>query len=186
MNRCRDCVVTNSVRDKMRRGITLVELLVVLAIVAALAGILYPVGRSFVGKSKEAACLNNLRSLGVALQGYLQDHNSILPVLSTARASKLDAAPVLEVVLLDYVETPTAFECPADLEEFDKSGCSYLWNSTQNGLHISKLVFFGIRDRPDKIPLISDKESWHPNEVNFLYADLSSSNQTRFSVGNAK
>jgi prepilin-type N-terminal cleavage/methylation domain-containing protein/prepilin-type processing-associated H-X9-DG protein len=166
------------------RGFTLIELLVVLAIIAALAGIGYPVTHSFIAKSREAACLGNLRSLGVALQSYLQDYQDKMPELATARASKTDDLPVIETLLLPYLETPDAFQCPADKKQFEKTGSSYLWNSTQNGLHVSQLSFFGIKDRPDKIPLITDKESWHPGGTNFLYADLSSSNKPRFSAGN--
>jgi prepilin-type N-terminal cleavage/methylation domain-containing protein/prepilin-type processing-associated H-X9-DG protein len=166
------------------RGFTLTEMLVVLAITGALAGIGYPVTRSFIAKSREAACLGNLRSLGVALQTYLQEHNDQMPELATGRASRTEDLPVLETVLLPYLEAPDAFRCPADKVQFEKSGSSYLWNSTQNGLHVSQLSFFGIKDRPDKIPLIADKESWHPGGTNFLYADSSSSNKPRFAAGN--
>jgi len=166
------------------RGFTLIELLVVLGIVGALAAISYPIFSSMIGKSREAACLTNLRSLGVGLQSYLQDHNDKMPVLQVARASKTEVVPVLDIVLFPYLQTPDAFRCPADKAQFDKTGSSYLWNSTQNGLLVSQLAFFGIKDRPDKIPLIIDKEAWHPGGTNYLYADLSSSNKPRFAVGN--
>ena len=166
------------------RGFSLTEMLVVLAIIGALAGIGYPVTRSFIAKSRVAACLGNLRSLGVALQTYVQEHNDKMPELATGRASKTEDLPVLETVLLPYLETADAFQCPADKVQFEKSGSSYLWNSTQNGLHVSQLSFFGIKDRPDKIPLITDKESWHPGGTNFLYADSSISSKPRFAAGN--
>ena len=166
------------------RGFTLIELLVVLAIIGALAAVVYPIFRTLVGKSREAACLTNLRSLGVGLQSYLQDHNDKMPALQVGRASKTEDVPVLEIVLLPYLQKPDAFQCPADKTQFDKTGSSYLWNSTQNGLHVSQLSFFGIKDRPDKIPLITDKEAWHPGGTNYLYADLSSSNKPRFATGN--
>ena len=166
------------------RGFTLVELLVVVTIVAILLGIGVPLSRSLIARSREASCLNNLRSLGVALQGYLQEHNNVMPVLKAGRSSKTDDEPVLETVLLPYLQTEDAFHCPADAKIFAKSGSSYLWNSTQNGLPYGDLSFFGIKDRPDKIPLITDKEAWHPGGTNFLYADLSSSNKPRFAAGN--
>jgi prepilin-type N-terminal cleavage/methylation domain-containing protein len=164
------------------RGFTLTEMLVVLAIIGTLAAIIYPISRSFVGKSREAACLDHLRSLGVGLQGYLQDHNDIMPTLETGRASKSDDVPVLDTVLPPYLGSAETFQCPADKVQFAKTGCSYSWNSYQSGKHVSKLYFFGIR--PESIPLITDKESWHPSGTNFLYADLSSSNKPRFGVGN--
>lgn len=166
------------------RGFTLIELLIVVTIIAALIGIGYPLSRSIMEKSREANCLNNLRSLGVALQTYIQEHGNTLPELAAGRASKTEEIPVLDVVLLPYLESPDAFHCPADFKQFVKSGSSYLWNSTQNGRPISQLSFFGIKDRPDKIPLITDKEAWHPHGTNFFYADLSSSSETRFAAGN--
>jgi prepilin-type N-terminal cleavage/methylation domain-containing protein/prepilin-type processing-associated H-X9-DG protein len=167
-----------------RTGFTLTELLIVVAIIAVLAGVGIPVGSSMVARSREAGCLSQLRSLGVGLQGYLQDHGQKMPELSIGRSSKADESPVLETVLLGYVDGPNVFKCPQDRAEFEKSGSSYMWNTTQNGLHVSKLSFFGIKDRPDKIPLISDKEGWHPSGTNFLYADSSASNKARFAVGN--
>ncbi len=166
------------------RGITLTELLVVLSIVAVLAGIAYPVGGSLIGRSREAACLGNLRGIGIGLQGYLQDHGQRMPELAAGRASRSEDLPVLETVLLPYVGSPDVFHCPADRRVFGKTGSSYGWNTTQNGLHVSRLSFFGIEDRPDRIPLISDKEAWHPGGVNFLYGDSSSSGKARFAAGN--
>ncbi len=88
----------------------------------------------------------------------------------------------MDTVLASYFESAEAFHCPADKVQFAKNGCSYSWNSYQSGKHVSKLYFFGIR--PESIPLITDKEAWHPGGTNFLYADLSSSNKPRFGVGN--
>lgn len=162
-----------------KAGFTLVELLVVIAIIAALAGIGFPLFRSLRGKSQEAACLNNLRSLGVALQTYLQEHQDRLPDMAQGRASKTEEIPVLETVLLPYLESSEAFHCPADQKQFAKTGSSYFWNSTQNGRLVSQLAIFGIDDRPDKVPLIYDKEAWHPSKVNFLYGDMTGSNKFR-------
>ncbi len=167
-----------------QRGFTLIEVLVVLGIIAVLAGITYPLTRSFIGKSREAACLGQLRSLGIGLQGYLQDHGDRMPDLEAGRAAKSDDVAVLDTVLLPYLNDPEAFHCPADSRIFAKSGSSYIWNSTQSGLPVSKLSFFGIQDRTDKIPLITDKEAWHPQGANFLYADQSSSSKARFGTGN--
>ncbi len=164
------------------RGFTLIEVLVVVAILATLVGIGIPVGKSMMARSREAACLGQLRSIGIALESYLQDHNQMLPELAMGRSSKADETPVLETVLLKYVETPDAFKCPQDRREFEKSGSSYFWNHLQSGEHVTKVAFFMISDRPDKIPLISDKEAWHPGGTNFLYADQTSSNRVRFAA----
>lgn len=169
-----------------KNGFTLTELLVVVAIIAGLTGVAVPVSMSMVAKSREASCLGNLRGIGAGLQAYLADHNQRLPVLALGRESKDSLEPVLETVLLPYVGSVEMFRCPADKEQFAKTGGSYHWNVTQNGLHITKVSFLGVEDRPESVPLVSDKESWHPGGTNFLYADSSSSNKARFATDNRK
>ncbi|MFA6960908.1 MAG: prepilin-type N-terminal cleavage/methylation domain-containing protein [Opitutaceae bacterium] len=61
------------------RGFTLVELLTVIAIVGVLAGILIPVISSARARSKSAACMGNLRQIGVAMQLYAKANHNNLP-----------------------------------------------------------------------------------------------------------
>jgi prepilin-type N-terminal cleavage/methylation domain-containing protein len=173
-------------RGARRRGFTLTEMLVVLAIVAALAAISVPLIRMGLRSSHKAACLSNLQQIGIGLESYLQDHNQRMPVLAAGRKSRSEDLPVLEVVLKPYLQSEKVFHCPADSEIFEESGSSYLWNTTQNGLPRSKLSFFGQEGDLSKIPLVIDKESWHgggeDQGSNFLYADYSASNRLKFSV----
>src|SRR5688500_9143161 len=64
---------------KFRRAFTLVELLVVIAIIAILAAILFPVFAQAREKARAAACLSNLKQLGLATAMYAQDHDELLP-----------------------------------------------------------------------------------------------------------
>lgn len=59
---------------------TLLELLVVISIIALLAGLLFPVLNK-VQESKEATvCSSNLRQIGVGLTTYAADHNGYFPL----------------------------------------------------------------------------------------------------------
>jgi prepilin-type N-terminal cleavage/methylation domain-containing protein len=62
-----------------RAAFTLLELLVVVAIIAALTAILLPNLSRARTKARTTACASNLRSLGIALSLYLDEHNRELP-----------------------------------------------------------------------------------------------------------
>lgn len=61
-----------------RRAFTLVELLVVVAIIAILAAVLFPVFAQSREKSRTATCQSNLNQLVKALQMYTQDNDEML------------------------------------------------------------------------------------------------------------
>ena len=60
---------------------TLIELLVVIAIIAILAALLLPVIAKSKEAGKSAACLSNLRQVGLALQMFVQDNDNKMPVM---------------------------------------------------------------------------------------------------------
>jgi prepilin-type N-terminal cleavage/methylation domain-containing protein len=60
---------------------TLVEILVVIAIIAALATITLPIIRSAANKAKDTTCLSNLRQLYLASLNYAQDNNNDTPMV---------------------------------------------------------------------------------------------------------
>jgi len=62
-----------------RNGFTLIELLVVVAIIAILAAMLLPALSKAREKARQAACMNNLRQLGLAIMMYAQDYDGQLP-----------------------------------------------------------------------------------------------------------
>ena len=65
-------------------GFTLVELLVVVAIIAILAALLGPALARAKGAGRKAACLSNLRQTGVAIHGYAFDNEGQIPYGPTA------------------------------------------------------------------------------------------------------
>jgi len=59
---------------RTKRGWTLVELLVTIAIIIVLAGITYAVIMYARERASQARCISNLRQIGVALKLYMEDY----------------------------------------------------------------------------------------------------------------
>lgn len=62
-----------------RRGFTLVELLVTIVIIAALAGIAFAVANRVKDSAKSAATLGNLRQIGSGAAGWMSDNGNFFP-----------------------------------------------------------------------------------------------------------
>ncbi len=61
-----------------RRAFTLIELLVVIAIIAVLAALLMPVIGKMRGKANQTKCMNNLKTWGIAILRYSQEHDGVI------------------------------------------------------------------------------------------------------------
>jgi len=66
-------------QKKSRLGFTLIEMLVVIAIIALLASLLMPALGRIREKAQKTACMSNLHQIGLAAQGYANDHEGYLP-----------------------------------------------------------------------------------------------------------
>lgn len=66
-------------RYRPRRGFTLLELLIVIAILAILAEMLFPVVFAVREEARQTTCLSNLRQIGMAHRMYVQDWDDRLP-----------------------------------------------------------------------------------------------------------
>ncbi len=159
----------------MRHAFTLLELLVSITIIGVLAGVSLPVYQRVVQGGRAAACLSSLRQLGTALNLYVADHNLTLPVLQAGRKSVAEDVPVIDNTLNVYTANAAVFGCPADNAHLlQTTGTSYYWNVALNGQSLATLHFLALSSEASHIPLLADKQAFHPytqNKVNLLYAD---------------
>lgn len=169
-----------------RRGLTLVEILVVVAILGLLLGIGVPSFRLVKANARSALCAGKLREIGIGLNQYFADHGMAFPELVPARESREEDAPALDNALVEYFPDEIVFQCPADHGDFfERTGSSYFWNSLVNGQKTSNLKLLGMKGHPSGIPIVSDKENFHEDvgdSVNVLYADGHVLRQVQFVV----
>jgi prepilin-type N-terminal cleavage/methylation domain-containing protein/prepilin-type processing-associated H-X9-DG protein len=78
---------------KDRSGFTLMELLVVTALVSILSAVLYPAFALARDAARRSTCLSNLRQLAVAHQAYSQDYDDTLPFWYVSGAERYTIWP---------------------------------------------------------------------------------------------
>jgi prepilin-type N-terminal cleavage/methylation domain-containing protein/prepilin-type processing-associated H-X9-DG protein len=62
-----------------KKGFTLIELMIVMAIVAILAAVIFPVFSRVRDEARQAACTSNLKKMGIAIANYAQDYSQRYP-----------------------------------------------------------------------------------------------------------
>ncbi len=162
----------------MKRAFTLIEMLVVIAIMAILAAILLPVLSQATERGRSTSCRNNLHQIGMALETYIDENNNYLPVMWD-QATNGPPTNSVNKVLMNQLSTTNVLRCPSDNQKiFELTGSSYSWNFLLNGANASTphLELLGTTYSLDQIPVFFDKQSFHgppgsPHAINYLYAD---------------
>jgi prepilin-type N-terminal cleavage/methylation domain-containing protein/prepilin-type processing-associated H-X9-DG protein len=127
MLRNRHCHHRIKTQSRLRpAGFTLVEMLIVIAIIAVLVAIMFPLARGMRERAQSAKCVQNLRQIGIGLHAYTSGNNgrfpdgaadvSWAPGITTSRCWYDAAAENMGREYIPYHKgdpLPEAFGCPA-------------------------------------------------------------------------
>ncbi len=176
-----------SPQSARRRAFTLVEILVVIAIIAILSAIIFPSFALVRANARRTSCVSNLKQIGAAMEMYKADYDGRFPfavdpfdkkvVTGIPSPNGFDALiptlPLVNEVLLPY-SSKGVFQCAGDFGfEFDeqtgqrmdalpscyeKFGTSYYYRTE---LAAQQIQEFALRD-PVKLNVIFDAAGrWH-------------------------
>jgi prepilin-type N-terminal cleavage/methylation domain-containing protein len=106
-------------------GFTLVELLVVIAIILVLLGIVLGVLAKVQKSARQARCLQNLRQIGVAINGFAIQNGGRFPDPASEDLGWED-------VVSRFTDIHPLLACPSDEEVFPTIKSSYDWRDTGN------------------------------------------------------
>jgi len=165
-----------------RSAFTLIELLLVIAIIAVLISLIFPSIQEVMKKAESTRCAGNLRQIGVSVLLAVQENDGRFPHVETDPAHPIYPPEQGARSILDtfkpYGVEESVLQCPSDLKArnyYKQKGSSYEWRPMVDGELATNptlyLPFGAIPVSPNRIRITMDFDANHNGRHNLLYAD---------------
>jgi prepilin-type N-terminal cleavage/methylation domain-containing protein/prepilin-type processing-associated H-X9-DG protein len=170
-------------RPRRADSFTLVELLVVLAIIALLATLSVPAFDSAILKARSVKCAGNLHAIGVAASLAAADNNNKYPEINEAAAPIYTDANATNLIgaLGPYGVTTNVIQCPVDMSlnavsAFQLYKSSYEWDPVFDDEPVNATAVYITPTTPIpvnsyRVRLCMDFNPIHKNRPNVVYGD---------------
>jgi prepilin-type processing-associated H-X9-DG protein len=142
-------------------GMTVVELVVVVAVIAFLIMLLFPAGHHHGENARRANCVSNLKQIGLGIAQYYDDNTNQMPPMASVQAFATAIAPYIG-------HSPKLFVCPQDktLKPAANIGnlteSSYAWIPTAAWLQTNMMPMVFDKFQTSGLTTLTGRNTWSP------------------------
>ncbi len=136
-------IIRSGRRRAAAQAFTLIELLVVIAIIAILAAILFPVFAQARAKARQAACLSNMKQLGLAIIQYTQDYDGVILPSARGTGTPSPTNPLVSwpSLIYPYVKSQGVYVCPSANDDVFSPDTKYITATTNKYTGVTDTKF---------------------------------------------
>jgi prepilin-type N-terminal cleavage/methylation domain-containing protein len=127
--------MTTRFRAVEKKAFTLIELLIVIAVMGILIALLSPALKSAQQNANRTSALSNLRQIGIGLAAYASEHDNCIPGQVSSRPYWWDA-------LAPYVKDARVYALPGDSDNYINRGVPALNTDANN----TSFIYNGFND----------------------------------------
>lgn len=138
-----------------KRAFTLIELLIVIAIIAILAAILFPVFARAREQARKSYCMSNLKQMGLAEVQYSQDYDEVFTgggIKGPTYGTNGDTNSWMQLIF-PYAKSVGIFQCLSQVNGYDLQ----TWNAARKACN------------PDVWPLINKSSGGKGRGIQYAY-----------------